>query len=58
MMDGGDVLRLIAELRGGVPDRCDFCARPYTDERYPVPEEAGQWACIDCVNRWDAQDAR
>lgn len=48
---------LIAALRGGVPERCDFCDRLYTAERYPVPEEAGLWACIECWNHWEALDA-
>ena len=37
-------LEMIIALRGGLPDRCDFCRQPYTEERYPVPEEAGDWA--------------
>ena len=40
--------QFIAELRGGVPERCDFCQRPYTEERYPVLEEAGLWSCNVC----------
>jgi len=47
---------LIVELRGGLPEACDFCGQPYTDDRYPVPEEAGDWACSECVARWDATD--
>lgn len=47
---------LIAALRGGVPARCDFCDGEYTAERYPVPEEAGLWACIECWNRWEEMD--
>jgi hypothetical protein len=47
---------LLVSLRGGFPDCCDFCGQPYTDTRYPVPEEAGEWACLECVTRWDAQE--
>lgn len=49
--------RDIAELRGGLPEACDFCGQPYGPERYPVPEEAGEWACSECLARWDAADA-
>lgn len=47
---------LISE-RGGLPERCDFCARPYVDGRYPVPEEGRAWACNECEARWNADDA-
>ena len=42
----------IVELRGGLPAKCDFCDQPYTDTRYPVPEEAGEWTCSECLARW------
>lgn len=48
----------IAELRGGMPECCDFCKQPYSETRLPEPEEAGQWACTDCVNRWREKDHR
>ena len=52
-----NMLQVIADLRGGIPECCDFCEQPYTEERYPVPEEAGAWACIECWDRWEKQDA-
>lgn len=47
---------LIFALRGGAPSECDFCGQPYTEDRWPEPEEAGQWACSECVEQWKAQD--
>tara|TARA_R110000803_G_scaffold114284_3_gene182745 strand:- start:700 stop:870 length:171 start_codon:yes stop_codon:yes gene_type:complete len=44
---------IIAELRGGIPDSCDFCNKPFTKENYATPEECSAWACIQCVNKWD-----
>jgi hypothetical protein len=43
---------LIVGLRGGLPEKCDFCDQPFTTERHPVPEEAGEWTCSECVARW------
>jgi len=44
---------LILALRGGeLPLRCDFCGQEYTDTRWPVPEEGGEWACSECATRW------
>lgn len=43
---------MIADLRGGFPEKCDFCDKPTTPENLE-PEEAGAWACIECVTRWD-----
>lgn len=48
---------LVMSIRGGFPENCDFCQRPYEGSRYPVPEEAGAWACNECVARWDARSA-
>jgi ribosomal protein L37AE/L43A len=45
---------LLVQLRGGLPDKCDFCGQEYSAKRYPIPEEAGEWACSECVARWDA----
>lgn len=46
----------IVMLRGGVnPTHCDFCGKAFTEENYATPEEAGEWACIECVKRWDAR---
>jgi ribosomal protein L37AE/L43A len=47
---------LVMSIRGGFPEKCDFCEQPYTDERYPVPEEAGAWACNECEVRWGEGD--
>jgi hypothetical protein len=43
---------LIVGLRGGLPEACDFCGQPFTQARYPVPEEAGEWTCSECLARW------
>lgn len=48
----GSTFDLIVALRGGVPERCDFCGQPYDAKRHPEPEEAGEWACTECVKRW------
>ena len=51
----GDVRVLIVDLRGGVPEQCDFCRQPRpADELHP--EEAGMWACIHCIERWEKED--
>lgn len=43
----------IVAMRGGqLPERCDFCDQPFSQERYPVPEEAGEWTCAECLARW------
>lgn len=42
----------ILTMRGGHPDECDFCDQPFNEERRPEPEEAGQWACTECLKRW------
>ena len=43
---------MIVYMRGGLPPKCDFCNQPFGEQRYPVPEEAGEWACSECVARW------
>lgn len=45
---------MIADLRGGYPEKCGFCGQPMTPEE-AVPEEAGEWACIRCWDRWEAE---
>jgi hypothetical protein len=50
-----NMLELIAELRGGIPDKCDFCDKLFTKANYPTPEECGEWACIECVERWEKE---
>jgi hypothetical protein len=44
----------IVALRGGFPKACDFCDQPYSEQRYPVPEEGGAWTCSECEARWQA----
>jgi len=51
-------LRMLVESRGGIPEKCDFCERPFTEERYPTPEEGRAWACIECVNTWEKLEQR
>lgn len=46
---------LIEDIRGGVPGKCDFCENETLDHQLH-PEEAGDWACIFCILRWDATD--
>lgn len=48
-----NMIDVIAELRGGYPDKCDFCGQVYTAERTPVPDEAGEWACTECWDKWE-----
>ena len=43
---------MIVDLRGGIPEKCDFCGQPFTAERRPAPEEGDAWACSDCLRRW------
>ena len=47
---------MIVALRGGLPEKCDFCERSYEDGRYPVPEEAGAWSCNECEAQESARD--
>jgi hypothetical protein len=47
-----NMLNMIAELRGGIPEKCDFCEQSFNEERYPIPEEAGEWTCSECWERW------
>ena len=56
MSDDLNTMDLLIALRGGLPDKCDFCEQPYNDERQPQPEEAGMWTCTECVNRWAVED--
>lgn len=52
------VFDMLTANRGGLPTKCEFCGQPYTDGRYPVPEEAQAWACSECVARWDLAEGR
>jgi len=45
-------LDLIAGVRGGIPECCDFCGQPYSDTRHPEPEEAGAWSCSQCEREY------
>lgn len=49
-------LTLIVSLRGYLPEKCDFCGQPYENGRYPIPEEAGEWACNECQQRWQLEE--
>ena len=51
-----NMIDVIAELRGGYPEKCDFCDKSYNKERRPVPEEAGEWACTECWERWEKEE--
>lgn len=53
-----NMLQVIADLRGGIPEKCDFCEQPYNETRQPVPEEAGEWACTECLARWDKEEGK
>jgi hypothetical protein len=53
-----NLLQMIAELRGGIPVKCDFCNQPYSEQRHPVPEEAGEWACTECWKRWEKEEGK
>ena len=50
-----NMLQLIANLRGGIPEQCDFCKQSFTEENYPTPEEGGEWACVECITRWEKE---
>ena len=54
-MNNEDVRELIEGIRGGVPGVCSFCQK----EKLPhelEPEEAGDWACRECLARWRAEE--
>lgn len=53
--DDIDPLALIVELRGGYPETCSFCGKKPPPEEL-IPEEAGDWACEDCVARWEKEE--
>ena len=44
-----DVRQLIIDLRGGIPDKCDFCQKEKLPDQLH-PDEGGTWICIDCIN--------
>lgn len=45
-----EVRELIIALRGGPPDKCDFCGNMTLPDNLH-PEEAGEWICNDCIKR-------
>jgi hypothetical protein len=45
------MFEFLVDLRGGLPEKCDFCGQPYGAERFPIPEEAGEWSCSECEAR-------
>ncbi len=51
-----NVLEMIAEMRGGIPECCDFCGQTFNETRHPIPEEAGEWTCTECWERWEKED--
>lgn len=51
-MDGW---KLIEALRGGVPATCDFCGKE-TSANNLTPEEAGDWVCFGCLDRWEKEE--
>ena len=46
------------DFRTSAGDKCDFCHQPFTEERYPIPEEAGEWTCRECLTRWGKEERR
>ena len=51
------MFNLLVDLRGGLPEKCDFCDETFTEQRYPVPEEAGAWSCSECEADWIKEQA-
>jgi hypothetical protein len=45
----------VTAARPRLPACCDFCAQPFSAERWPVLEEAGHWACSLCYARWQEE---
>lgn len=57
MEDDLDTRELIIGLRGGVPERCDFCDEK-THPDLLDPEEGGLWVCLGCQVRWKEEESR
>lgn len=55
-MTNEEVFALIVELRGGVPERCDFCQHVFDEDHWPIPDEGGEWSCSACWTRWEQED--
>lgn len=52
-MNSNDELKQwIADLRGNIPTNCDFCGEPRPFSQLH-PEEGGDWACDECIERWE-----
>lgn len=51
----GSTRELIANLRGGIPDCCNFCGKTTEAEKLH-PEEAGMWVCEECLARWEKDE--
>ena len=49
------IFNLIATMRGGIPECCDFCGSKFTEANYATPEEGGEWTCIQCADKWEAE---
>lgn len=49
-----NTLDLLISIRGGLPEKCDFCGLAYEDNRFPIPEEAGAWSCNECEAKFEA----
>ncbi|HEU5132864.1 MAG TPA: hypothetical protein VFT26_12200, partial [Pyrinomonadaceae bacterium] len=45
----------IAYFRGEEPTQCDFCGESRSFDQLE-PEEAGQWVCHACMQRWLLED--
>lgn len=56
-IDGLSARELIGSIRGELPTHCDFCKKP-TDPENLHPEEGGDWACSECLERWAKLDAQ
>lgn len=44
-----DAWQLIADLRGGVPSKCDGCDKE-TQPWDLIPISGGEWVCPECCN--------
>lgn len=51
------VVDLVADLRGGLPGRCDFC-KEALDPEDALPEEGGLWACRACWRKFEEEDRK
>ena len=46
---------IIVAMRGGVPPRCNFCFQERVAHELH-PDDAGEWACDECVSMWEEAD--